>query len=174
MLYTKTATYLLPMVSRYINVDLGSLINVYLGDELHNRFNDYKHLYLHFKFNNSADALKYEDYLINNPYSEGHYDVDNDTYMIVFKIPAVESDLVSTFLEGKYSHFPLEYKNDIISFFKLKNSDKLFQVLFRDRKLKRKLEYELGVTISEESELSSPPLLEMELFKDSIPNTTFT
>lgn len=168
MVYSKTATYLLPLINKYININRDYLVNVYLGDELHNRFNDLKHLYIRFKFIPDDEGIQYEDYLINSPYIEGHYDVDKDTYMVVFKIPKVEQNLVDKYLEGKYSELPNDYKNDIISYYNLKQTDRVFQVLHKDHRLRKVLERQLNVSISPINELSSPPVIDNELFKDSV------
>lgn len=165
--FTKTATYLLPMVNKYINIKQSYVLNVYLGDELHNRYNDLRHLYIHFKFDPTEEGIKYEDYLINNPYIVGHYDVDNDTFMVIFKIPQEEHELIELYLNGKYSAFSDEYKLDIVSFYNLKNSSKVFQVIYKDYRLRERLENELGVSIPMDCELSDLPVIEKELFKHS-------
>lgn len=174
MIRNKSKTYLLPLLSEFIDFDRkfykfikGTFIN-FDDEECENCIG-----ILHdFSFKNPAFTA-YEHKLIKNELFVKMIDIDNYVFY-VFKFPEVYMHEYNCFKKGQYSRFGVDAKELILEFFNHVYKGninatpfllKVNQILFKDKKLKRQLEQELHVTLDDDAELSDTPDMESEFFE---------
>jgi len=172
--YNKSKTYLLPLLNEIIGFEIKfmkHLINTYMFVEpsedklclaiLHDF--TYQH----------PDFTKYEHTLTNNDLFVRSYDVDNQV-LYVFKFPDEYLPEYNALYHGRYSEFGKDAKELVLSFWSevYTNNrsalDKILnvkQILYRDEKLRLRLQDELKVEIPEGQELGSKIDIENETFK---------
>jgi hypothetical protein len=161
--YNKSKTYLLPLLSDCIYLEkkyYKYLKNTYILDNL-DLYN--KSIYLmhdYDKMNNSID--NYEQNIIDNIYFHDLIQ-DKNKVIYVMKFPKKYINEYNLFLEGKYSHFSEEAKNVILSYYTelyagnvnaINFLIKVKQILYKDEKLRKQIEDELGVHIDSNAELT--------------------
>jgi hypothetical protein len=164
-LRNKSFTYILPMVSLYFDVIRENLLNTFL------RFEDKpeltNHIFLLFKFSGRLPFIEYEDYLKNQELFEASFDPDEYNVLYAFKIPDSHKNIYKKFIKGKYSEFPQDYKVHIFKFHGINDpSHRVAQVLFKHPDLREEWEDKLGMSISEDAEVSSPPDLDLETYQE--------
>ena len=170
----KSKTYLLPLLSELVNFNFRffeNLKDTFVLDDL----GKYEKclLILHdFSFKN-PEYTKYEQELIDCEYFVDFIDI-NDQVLYIFKFPEEYILEYEAYKAGNYSKFGRDAKELIISFYTrvykgnlgaINFLIKLKQVLFKSDTLRRKLEKDLKVSISEGAELSDPMHTEEETFK---------
>lgn len=170
----KSKTYLLPLLSELVNFDFRffeNLKDTFIFDDT----GTYKDclLILHdFSFKN-PEYTKYEHKLIECEYFVDFVDINNQV-LYIFKFPEEYMEEYNAYKEGKYSKFGKDAKELVISFYTrvyrgnlgaINFLIKVKQVLFKSDTLRKKLEKELKVSISEEAELSDPLDITKETFK---------
>ena len=162
--YNKSKTYLLPLLSELVQFEpmyFSNLENTYIYDDL----DKYKNcIYLLHKTNfTNPQFTSYENKLLNNEYFADLIDVSQDTSLYIFNFPEEYLHEYNMFIEGKYSRFGEDAKNLILSFWgEIYQNNinavnfllKVKQILFKDDKLRRQLEQEIGISISPEAELT--------------------
>jgi len=171
--YNKSKTYLLPLLAEVIDIDIrffNNLINTYIFDV--NGIYENCFFILHdFSFKN-PEFTAYEHKLTNTEYFVDLVDIDNRV-LYIYKFPEEYIVEYNYFKEGKYSKFEKDAKDKIINFFgniykgNLNAVNFLLtlrQVLYKDNKLKEKLEKELGVLLPEDAELTDIISVEDETF----------
>lgn len=164
----KAFTYVFPMLGHGSIRSFPFIVNCYIGDKDKPEHMD-KILLLY----SLVHANRYESIV------EGlqdlrifieEYPVNDNTMMMVFKVPDIHEKNFKFFKAGKYSYMDAEYKVHILDFFDDPRYDltRIKQVLFRDKELKAKLETELGCEIPSNLDLSDPPDTEREVFNKYI------
>jgi len=161
----KSFTYILPMMSLYFDVKKQNLLNTFIRTDDHPKLKN--HIFFLYKFSGEQNFLEYEDYLEKQELFEVSYDPDKHHTIYAFKIPDSHKDIYDNFVKGRYSKFPQDYKVHIFKFHDITNSShRVAQVLFRHPDLREEWEEKLGVVISDEAEVSSPPDLKLETYQD--------
>lgn len=162
VIYNKSKTYLLPLLSEFVDFDkkfFDNLINTYVFE------NSYKYkdciMILHdFSFRN-PEYTRYEHQLTNNELFVDLIDVGNKV-LYIFKFPEIYMHEYNKFIQGKYSEFGSDAKELILEFYTdiYKHNVnavpflvKVKQILFKDDKLRRKMERDLKVILPPEAEL---------------------
>lgn len=161
--YNKSKTYLLPLLSELIGFKkefFKNLENTYIFDDL-NKYKDCIFILHDFSFRN-PEYTKYENYIIDNEYFVDLIDI-NDKVLYIFKFPEEYLHEYNTFKEGKYSYYKKDAKELILDFYSniykfnpnaINFLIKVKQILFKDKKLKEKIENELKVKLSSDAELT--------------------
>lgn len=175
MKYNKSKTYLLPLLSEILDLDISfmkHLKNTYIFDESMNDEPNCIGILHDFSFK-TPEFTRYEHKLINNELFLKSYDVGNQV-MYIFKFPEEYLPEYNAFYAGKYSEFGIDAKELILKFWAIvyppsKQVLELIidikQVLYKDEKLKLKLEKDLNVKIPNNQELGSIMDVEDETFK---------
>lgn len=166
--YNKSKTYLLPLISEVIKLDpvfFKYLLNTYIFDK-NGEYEDCIFIEHEFNFKNPA-FTKYEHEMTNNQYFVDLIDL-NDRAIYIFKFPEEYLHEYNCYKEGKYSEFKKDAKELILDFYGTVYSNnmnaipfivKVKQILFKDKKLKEKLEKSLSskfhkVILDENAELT--------------------
>lgn len=158
----KSKTYILPFINEYIPLKFfKDIINTYLFYE-----DSYKFC-IKYKFSGKKEFTDFERELERNPLYYKTIDINKNEVVYIFHIPIELMDIIDLFLEGKYSYIPRkEVINEFfINKFNLPLNNKISKILNRDEDLRQELEEQLNVTIPEGLDLSSPPIIEDEIFK---------
>lgn len=160
----KSKTYLLPLLSEVIDIDLRfytNIINTYIFDS-EDAYKDCIFVKCKFNFKN-PEYTKFENKMIDNQYYVDLIDINNDEVVYIFKIPEEYLFEYNKFKKGKYSKYKNDAKELILSFFnKVYKGNpnavnfliKIKQVLYKDKKLREKIEKELNVKIHYDAELT--------------------
>lgn len=173
MISNKSKTYLLPLLSEFVDFDTKFYRFM---KQTYIEFNDsrYKNcigVLQDFSFKN-PEFTAYEHRLIKNELFVKLIDINNQV-LYIFKFPEVYLPEFELFKEGKFSHFGTDAKELILEFFgEIYNGNmgavpflvKLKQVLFKDNKLKKQIEEKLNVRIGPDAELAEGPDLDREIF----------
>lgn len=171
-MYNKSKTYLLPLVSELIHlekefIDCIEDTYMYLGNDN----TEYLCILQDFTFKNPKFTA-YENRLTKNELFVKCIDL-NDQVLYVFKFP---KDYIQEFyflLNSEYSKFGNDAKELILAFWAqmYKNNKEVIpvliqvkQILYKDEKLKIRLEKDLGVKIKNNQELGEYLSLEAETF----------
>ncbi len=162
--YNKSKTYLLPLMSEILDLNikfLPNLLNTYLFDE-NNEYENCIFILHKFDFKN-PEFTKYEHNLTNNELFVKCIDL-NDKTVYVFKFPEEYLNEYNYLLSSQYSKFGDDAKKLILRFWAEVYSGnpagvnfllKVKQILYKDQKLKESLQKELGVIIPDNQELGS-------------------
>lgn len=164
----KSKAYILPLLNYYVDLNfINKIKNTYLFLE-----NDLDS-YIILKYGENEDE-EFQNYLIElstSDYCKEIITKDAETYCIFTIFEEVREDYES-FVIGKFSEISVRSKKKIVSFSlknygigNIKTINKIKQILDKDTKLKRKIEEDLDVILSEESELSSLPNLNNETIR---------
>ena len=160
--FNKSKTYLLPLLSEVLDLNikfLPYLINTYLFDE-NNEYENCICILHEFNFKN-PEFTKYEHKLTNNELFVKHIDID-DKVVYIFKFPEEYLNEYNCLLNSQYSKFGDDAKQLILRFWGEVYSGnsagvnfllKIKQILYKDLKLKERLQKELGVTLDSNQEL---------------------
>tara|TARA_Y100000593_G_C4170890_1_gene266912 strand:- start:1 stop:516 length:516 start_codon:yes stop_codon:yes gene_type:complete len=156
----KSSELLLPM--------LGGNKTLFMYDTLlHNCYagtsEDKDCIVLVYIYSNTKLFSKFERAIIRLRSFEEAFDIGKYT-VFIFKVPSYYKREYIAFINSKYSKFSLEYKLQILSFHDQEIEDRLGQILFRSDELRRELEYELDVTLPDNSELYSCLDMKKEIF----------
>lgn len=160
--YTKSKTYLLPLLSEVVDLRIKFipyLLNTYMFDE-NNKFQECFYILHDFNFKN-PEFTAYEHKLVNNPLFVKQIDIDNKV-IYIFKFPEEYLDEYYKLLDSRYSEFGEDAKKLILKFWGEVYSGnssgvnfllKVKQILYKDEKLRQKIQTNLGVTIDKNQEL---------------------
>lgn len=172
--YNKSKTYLLPLLSELVDFDtkyFSFLKNTYIADDL-GKYEDCFYVLHDFSFKN-PEFTRYEHKITKSNLFVDLVDIGNQV-LYVFKFPEDYKHEYDMFKEGKYSQFKADAKEIILSFYTSLFSGninavnfllKTKQILFKDRKLKEKLERDLKVKLEPEAELASKMEISDETFE---------
>jgi hypothetical protein len=171
--YNKSKTYLLPLLSEIVGFNkkfFTHLNNVFMFDDL----DIYKECLLiehDFSFK-APEFTLYEHEFINNELFVDLIDIDHKV-LYIFRFPEEYKSEYNHFLNGRYSKFGEDAKELILNFFAevyhgnvkavpfLVN---LKQILFKDNKLKKQLEKDLGIYLDDTAELTDKVDISRETF----------
>jgi hypothetical protein len=171
--YNKSKTYLLPLLAEVIEIDtrfFNHLKNTFISDT-NDKYKDCIFILHDFSFKN-PEFTNYEHKLTNNPYFVDLIDIDN-LVLYIFKFPEEYMEEYNLFKKGKYSKFGEDAKKVIINFFghiyqgnlnAVKFLLALKQILYKDKKLKERIEEDLRVTLPKDAELTDIASMEDETF----------
>ena len=172
--YNKSKTYLLPLLSELVGFDkkfFNSLLNVYMFDDL-GKYENCLYILHDFSFKN-PDFTAYEHRFINNNLFQELIDID-DKVLYIFKLPEEYLHEYRCLKDGKYSEYKDDAKEMILDFFTdvykynpnaVPFLIKVRQILFKDDKLKKEIERNLGIELDNDAELTDHIALEDETFK---------
>ena len=174
--YNKSKTYLLPLISEFVNIKkeyFYNLENTYISDDK-SIYKNCIYLLHNFSFKNPKLTL-YEHTLTDNKlFVDLIDDTANNKVIYVFKFPEEYLHEYKKFKQGKYSEFNLDAKEIILNFYGniYSNNEravsfllKTKQILFKNKILREKYEKELNVKIDTSAELSDPMNEEDETIK---------
>tara|TARA_R110000824_G_scaffold361127_4_gene548922 strand:+ start:10690 stop:11262 length:573 start_codon:yes stop_codon:yes gene_type:complete len=166
-MFNKSYTYILPILSAYMEVIKAQLVNAFIGSEEYNEYDN--HIFLLYKYIGNPKFIEYEDYLEHTKLFKAKYDPDKYHVMFIFNVPKEHQEVYDLFKKGKYSKFPQLYKIKILDFHNIINEEhKVAKVLYRHPDLKEELEERLEVNLPKESEVSSVPDLNIEIYLNSM------
>jgi len=163
IILNKSLTYFLPMVDAQVDFRFLHLLkNCYLYDV------DDGNFCVLYEWSSHPEFVKWEKELMNHHLFLGHEDYDK-MVLYKFRLSPNMREAKELFLNGKYSMFTDEHKNDIDNFLKKKNASnrvKIRNILSRDEALRKEMEKSLGTKIDPNDELSSKPNLHNENFSN--------
>ncbi len=171
--YNKSKTYLLPLLSEVLDINikfLPYLINTYMFDD-NDEYKDCFYILHEFSFKN-PEFTSYEHKFINNEIFIKSIDLDNKV-MYIFKFPEEYLTEYYCLKESKYSEFKPDAKELILRFWSEVYSGnrlavpfliKVKQILYKDKKLKEKIEKDFGVVLDDNQELGDFVYIEDETF----------
>ena len=174
MVYNKSKTYLLPLLSELIPLKaeyIRYVKNTYMTTDIEGHDNCICILH-DFSFR-IPEFTAYENELTDNELFVDLVDIDNQV-LYIFKFPEEYMHEYNAFKEGRYSAFGTDAKDLILSFWtevyssNIKAVDfllKVKQVLFKDKKLKQQIEEDLNVKLDDDSELGQMYDSELEHIK---------
>tara|TARA_R110000744_G_scaffold321025_1_gene427130 strand:- start:476 stop:766 length:291 start_codon:yes stop_codon:yes gene_type:complete len=84
--------------------------------------------------------------------------------MFIFSVPKKHEDNYEKCVEGKYSEFNPEYKEQILTFHSSDISSSLGHILFKSKDRRLELEKELNIELNTDAELFSILNIELETF----------
>ena len=165
--YNTSKTYLLPLISEVIDLDLkfiDYLENTYMFDS-NNEYEDC--IFLHHKFDfKNPEFTAYEHKLTNNKLFVKHVDI-GDKVVYIFKFPYEYLPEYYYLKDSEYSKFGKDAKELILRFWTelygkvpvgIKLILKIKQILYKDSQLKKEIEQRLSsdkhkVILDDDSEL---------------------
>ena len=100
LMRNKSFTYILPMMSLYIDIVKENLLNTFLRTDDYPKYKD--HIFLLYRFSGVKPFLEYENYLENHDLFEFSYDPDRYNTLYCFKIPKTYKDVYNKFIKGRY------------------------------------------------------------------------
>lgn len=171
--YNKSKTYLLPLLSEVLDINikfLPYLLNTYMFDD-NSEYKECFYILHEFSFKN-PEFTSYEHKLINNEIFIKSIDLDNKV-MYIFKFPEEYLNEYYCLKESKYSEFKPDAKELILRFWSEVYSGnrlavpfliKVKQILYKDKKLKEKIEKDFGVVLDNDQELGDFVNIEDETF----------
>jgi hypothetical protein len=154
----KTSTFLTPLVNMtklQLKYDT-YFVNAFLHSDL-------KHICLLYRFTGTNPYKEFENSLLKENQYERHFAFDPYHKMYLFNIPVHFRKDIEFFLDGKYSRFSSTLKGLITNFYG--KDSIIFKVIHKDRALKEIIEKDLDVTLDEDMELASKPMLEQEILE---------
>lgn len=172
--YNKSKTYLLPLLYDLIGMDVrffNHIDNVYIFDDL-NKYQNCIYIEHDFSFKD-PNFTAYEHKITKSQYFVNLIDINNQV-LYIFKFPEEYMNEYNNLIVGKYSQFGNDAKKLILEFFtkvyqgNLNAVDFLLktkQILFKDKRLKEKIEKDLNVILSDEAELADIIMKQNETFK---------
>lgn len=174
MIKNYSYTYMLPLLSElvYLNKEVQDcIINTYMFTSKDSYIGKF---YILCKYNyKDSNYSVIEDKLISNELFITSYDVKN-LVLYEFKFPKIYNFEQLKFVNGEYSHFKKDSKKLILKFwtelyghipsFVTGNLMKIKQILYKEDKLRLKLEKELNESIDKNTELGNKICINKETF----------
>lgn len=174
MIRNKSATYLLPFVTSSSSMVLQDYIskeifptNLFINTFMYYE-NDLENGFLYLVYKRIHEPVVYyptiENRLfINNP--NFVCKIENDLHSI-YKMKVNNELHFTKFKNGGYSRFDKEDKKRILNFLGLSNDgdSKIKGVLYKDEKVRKQLESDIGMKLDPDSELSSIPDIDSETY----------
>lgn len=171
VVYNKSKTYLLPLLSELINFDpkfMGSLENTFMYEDT-GKYKDHLMILNDFSFKH-PEFSKYEEELTKNELFVDYVDIGNKV-LYIYKFPEEYVHEYKCLEAGRYSAFGADAKELILKFWTSLYQEtasaipiilKIKRILFKDKKLKIQLEAELSsrrqlIEIHEDAELGDIP-----------------
>lgn len=169
---SKSTVFIAPMLGGIKAEYLGNqnLINCYLADE--GSYMDYNKIILSYRFSGAVTFSEFESRISKHHYYDSEYEPDSHHINYVFNIPEHLVEDYRLFLDGKYSEFSNDYKQQILKFHNFREEGSTGGVLYKSKKRRETLINKLYSRIDksqfpEDAELLSKPVLLSETFLDS-------
>tara|TARA_R110000796_G_scaffold96973_2_gene203682 strand:+ start:2569 stop:3141 length:573 start_codon:yes stop_codon:yes gene_type:complete len=163
----KSYTYILPMLSTKIEIVKQNLVNAFIGCDEFPAYDN--HIFLLYRYRGDVNFIEYEDYLENTILFKAKYDPDKYHVIFIFDVPKEHQKDYNLFKEGKYSKLSHAYKLLIFKFHKIIDENhKVGKVLFKHPDLRLEIEDRLNTALPDNSELSSVPDLEIEIYTEKM------
>jgi hypothetical protein len=143
-----------------------SFINAFLGTESHD-----KCIALLYRFSADKEFLVLEKRLRNLKYFVEQKDFDSYHTLFIFEVPEVASYAYQSVVDGRYSEITDLWKLKILRFHGFDRDGHTGQILYKDDRLKQKIEAKFDVVL-DDAELHSIPDLEFEIFREEYYKTT--
>lgn len=165
----KSKTYLMPLLSAYIDISFIHLIkNTFIKFEDRRDYN----IGILYELPNESESYefyKYIEYLKEATLFNDKIEFKN-YILLTFHFPEEFLYEFDCYREGRYSLFSRDAKKIIITFtadsyMYSKLTMDVTQILYKNKHRKEQLEQELGLTLNNDSELTSKMLVENETFK---------
>lgn len=159
----KCYSYLLPLFNEICKIDPDYYIML---DNVYTRYNDELNKFtLSYKNNENEGFIKYIKNLHDNELFIESFEKDELIY-IVFDFPEDYLHEYNCYINGRFSKFRDSAKLIILDYIlgvhKIGSAENLRKVLYKEKELKESLEFKLGLTISDDLELSSIPVINLE------------
>lgn len=170
MLYNRSSKYLFNLIyNSYISFLFLEdceieFKNLYLGNDFNVNYDTNEDLILALFKSADFTSSAFETFFKNiskTEFYEDYYIVDDFHFIVVFKVGNQEKEIIKLFKEGKYSKFPNWYKNQFISNSNIKC---VYNIITKNPYLKKTIEQELDVVLSDDAELDSIPDKKQEEF----------
>jgi len=116
-----------------------------------------------YRFSGDKQFLQFESWVKSQPDFMAHYDPDNYHALYVFGVPRNVLDTYNLIRAGKYSEIGDLWKLVILGFHGYDRDGRTGQILYKDSRLKKELEAQLGVDLAD-NELYSIPYMHKERF----------
>lgn len=170
----KTLAYLLPLITTKVGK-----ISDFKEDEFFpkcNFINAFRyceefpeltqHVFVVYKYSPIAGFEAFITRMKKNPNFHSFVDFDKVSIMLIYKIPFECLNTLTLFDKGSYSKFRAEDKKKILDFYSATSSD-IFGpsgVLYKKDWRRLEIEKQIGMSLPQDAELSSIPLLEEETY----------
>ena len=156
---------MLPMLSTEFDIVRANLVNTYIGSDEYPEYDN--HIFLLYKYIGNPRFIEYEDYLENTKIFKAKYDPDKHHVMFIFEVPKKYQKVYDLYKQGKYSNFPENYKVLIFKFHNIVDENhKVAKVLYKHPDLREELEDRLDILLPKDSEVSSVPDLNIEIYTE--------
>jgi hypothetical protein len=157
---SKGETYLLPLITKHVDIEFSYLLlNCFI------KFNKHvdgieRPFGILFELEDTEAFKEYNEYLMTNRLFIKSFIINLSKKLYIFRFPSEYSNEYDLFKEGRYSKFDAEAKKLIISYsaeaYKYPPLiEDLAGVLWKHKSRKAKIERQLGMAISDDSELAS-------------------
>jgi hypothetical protein len=170
----KTLAYLLPLITTKVGK-----ISDFKEDEFFpkcNFINAFRyceefpeltqHVFVVYKYSPIAGFEAFITRMKKNPNFHSFVDFDKVSVMLIYEIPFECLNALTLFDKGSYSKFRAEDKKKILDFYSATSSD-IFGpsgVLYKKDWRRLEIEKQIGMSLPQDAELSSIPLLEEETY----------
>lgn len=157
----KTTMYLLPVLGKNMNfysVNI-RLINSYLSE-------DYKYLYLKYRFSNTDGFKNLDKALQNHPLFRESSNPTKSHILFKFRIPIEYEKDIYLIMKGKFSRVSSKLKKRILQFYDTDETSHVGGVLYKTKERRKFLENVVGYKIPEDIDLDDKPHTQLELWKD--------
>jgi hypothetical protein len=157
---TKTELFLLPLLGK-------SKIQMMYDSYFVNAQLDYtkKYLCLTYRFTGTNAYKRFENFMVTDPMFISHLEHGKNHVVYIFLIPSGFTKDIELFIEGKYSKFSKALRKQIQKFHDADENKPLFEIMNRNKLLKKDMEKYLGVKLPANSELASKPNLKIEIYQ---------
>ncbi len=155
-IWNKSIYFILPMIG--INSSYYNLVNCFLGDNLNKPELNFRRIFVQLL----EKDIKLEKYT----YFESSYQIKNDGWMYIFKVPKQFDKDYTLYCDGKYSLFSDDYKDQIIRCIRERpyQNSPVYKVLFKTLDQKEHIEELIGQKLLDHEEVCSRPDLDLELY----------
>lgn len=154
----KSKTYLLPLILEFFNLPdslKSNFLNCYLFDT-DNLHEDCIYLLYNYDIKNPI-FTKFEYEISKTKGYITHYDLKDNQILFVLNFPREYLLEYNYFINGHYSRYKPDSRRIVLSYWYNKipqvSYDRLEQILIKDPKLKSEIENNLGIILSDDSEL---------------------
>jgi hypothetical protein len=157
---TKTELFLLPILGK-------TKTQIMYDSYFVNAQLDYTHKYLciTYRFTGTIAYKRFENSMMTDPMFISHLEHGKNHVVYIFLIPPGFAEDIVSFIEGKYSKFSKALRKQIQKFHGTDDSKPLYEIITRNKLLKKDMEKYLGVKLPANSELASKPNLKIEIYQ---------
>ena len=162
---TKSSTFVMPMLSG--NRDLyfwnRLFVNCFIATNDHDNC-----IALLYRFSTDPLYVKFQRALSKFATFKDKYCPSSGYEMFIFGVPKKHIRNYNKFLRGEYSKLSSTYKKSLLDFHNATARDEVGQILYKDPKRRKALEYKLDIELPEDSELLSIIDIDKETYDSEI------